>query len=258
MFKRIFNCFNDNNFILYNNKYMFKNPVINSKIPKIIHQIWIGPRLVPMEWISTWKKFCKKYNWTHYLWTNKEVESFKLINKKHFDNAKSWQQKSDILRYEILYKYGGIYLDADMIWLNLNLEKYLPLDTANFIGVQEPYSSFYSTIGQPYLANGFICCTKNHIIMKKCITLLPKRLGLSTKAFITTGPGLLNEAVRPYSITLIPEKWVFPVNFKNILTGDYKNFIGKGLIFTKSGFEIPEKMDYKTFINTMINRLIYV
>lgn len=191
-----------------------------NKIPKIIHQIWIGSRPVPYEWLNTWGEFCKKYKWEHKIWTNEELAKFNLKNKEEFDKAKSYQQKSDILRYEIMYKYGGVYLDADMIWLGKNIAAYLPLNSANFIGVQEPYSTFYPTIGRPYLANGFFCCSPRHIIMRKCIDNLPKRSGLSAKAFITTGPGLFNESAKDHVITIVPEDWVFPVNFKNIVSGN--------------------------------------
>jgi mannosyltransferase OCH1-like enzyme len=231
------------------------------KIPKIIHQIWIGTRPVPYEWTDTWKQFCKKHKWVHMLWTNEEVEKFKLVNQKCFDKAKSYQQKSDILRYEIMYKYGGIYLDADMLWLGKNISEYLPLDKGDFIGVQEPYSDYYPTIGRPYLANGFFCCIPKHIILKNCIDSLPKRIGLSNKAFITTGPGLFNESAKNYPITVIPEDWVFPVNFKNVISGDPELYRSKTLIFTKSGFEIPGKItiaDWPNILKNYLTRLLYV
>lgn len=233
----------------------------HSTIPKIIHQIWIGTRPPPLIWINTWIKFCKKFKWQHMLWDNNAVAKIKLINKKEFDNATSFQQKSDILRYEIMYKYGGIYLDADMVWLGKNISLYLPLDSSNFIGVQEPLSSFYSILGEPFLANGFFCCTKKHIIMKKCIKLLPSSFKKYKKAFLSTGPRLLNEVVKNYPIDLIPLSWVFPVNFKNINTGSYKEFLHKGLIFTNSGFTIHEKLnilEMPKILNNYINRLLYV
>lgn len=220
-------------------------PPKNIGIPKILHQIWIGTRPVPYVWTDTWKEFCKKYGWKHMLWTNKEVAEFKLKNQASFDKSVSYQKKSDILRYEIMYKYGGMYLDADMIWLGKDLGKYMPFTTSNFIGVQEPFSEMYSVLGRPYLANGFFCCSKNHVIMKKCIRFLPARDKKYNKTFISTGPGLLNSAVQDYPITLLPENWVFPVSFKNLSTGDYNLYMKKSLIFTKSGYELPEKIDFK-------------
>lgn len=227
----------------------------NKPIPKIIHQIWLGPKPIPILWIETWKIFCKKYNWKHYIWKDKDIEYFKLKNKKEFNDAKSYQQKSDIFRYEILYRYGGIYIDVDMVWLGLNIEKYLPL--TNFIGVQEPYSSYYSVIGRPYLANGFFACSKKHVIMKECINLIPQRMNISNRPFISTGPALLSKATNNYYIHLIPETWIFPVNFNQLNTGDYKLYLKKGIIFTKSGFEYPDSIkSIKSYILNILDRLI--
>jgi mannosyltransferase OCH1-like enzyme len=236
-------------------KKIILTKIENKSIPKIIHQIWLGPRPIPKLWTDTWIIFCKKYNWKYYLWTDKHIEKFKLKNKKEYDNAKSFQQKSDILRYEILYHYGGIYLDVDMIWLGLDLEKYLKLK--NFIGVQEPYSTYYPVIGRPYLANGFLGTSKKHPILKRCIDLIPKRINISNRPFISTGPGLLSYAARDYMINLIPETWIFPVEFNKFSTGDYKEYINKGLIFTKSGFEYPDNVSsIKNYIFNVIERLI--
>lgn len=34
--------------------------------------------------------------------------------QKAFDAAKNYGEKSDILRYEILFVYGGVYADVDV------------------------------------------------------------------------------------------------------------------------------------------------
>ena len=36
-----------------------------------------------------------------------------LKNQKAYSSAKNWGMKSDILRYEILQKFGGVYIDTD-------------------------------------------------------------------------------------------------------------------------------------------------
>ncbi len=41
------------------------------------------------------------------------MEPFNLQNKHLFDAAKNYGEKSDVFRYEILYRYGGTYLDTD-------------------------------------------------------------------------------------------------------------------------------------------------
>lgn len=90
------------------------------KIPKIIHQVWIGPNKPP-EFLGSWRDKHPDYQWI--LWDNKAVKNIMpLYNQKLFDDCANKAKKngaymaglSDILRYEILYKYGGIYIDADI------------------------------------------------------------------------------------------------------------------------------------------------
>ncbi|QKF94412.1 putative mannosyltransferase OCH1 [Fadolivirus algeromassiliense] len=56
-------------------------------IPKIIHQIWIGPNKPPIMWINTWKvDYINKYpDWQYKLWTEKEINELKLINKSIYE-----------------------------------------------------------------------------------------------------------------------------------------------------------------------------
>jgi FkbM family methyltransferase len=91
-----------------------KNEKQSSKIPKILHQIWLGGE-VPKQFNPHIKKLRNLHpHWEYRLWTDNNID-FKLINQNLFDMAKNMGQKSDILRYEILNKYGGVYLDLDHV-----------------------------------------------------------------------------------------------------------------------------------------------
>ncbi|GAB4188398.1 MAG: hypothetical protein Tsb0015_08350 [Simkaniaceae bacterium] len=93
------------------------------KIPKIIHQIWVGTRQIPKCLItsqSSWKKFHP--NWKYCLWTNEEAEKlvlkyFRVDHKEIYFNSEDPREKADLLRYYILFLYGGLYVDADCICL---------------------------------------------------------------------------------------------------------------------------------------------
>ena len=87
-----------------------KNQVI---VPKIIHQIWLGSK-VPKKydiWRKSWMK--KNPEFEYILWDENKILKMGLINEKKFIKAKSFGIKSDIARYEILYNFGGIYVDTD-------------------------------------------------------------------------------------------------------------------------------------------------
>ena len=92
-------------------------------IPKIIHQIWIGPKKRPDIWMDTFKiDYIKKNpDYKYILWNEENIdplfEDFPIY-KQVYNLERSYNGKSDILRYLILYVHGGIYVDADSVWVN--------------------------------------------------------------------------------------------------------------------------------------------
>lgn len=88
----------------------------SASIPKIIHQIWLGPLEIPQKSLAYRKSWQKIHpNWQYRLWTDEDVANWDFPNKDLFEKASSYQEKADILRYEILRKFGGIYADIDYI-----------------------------------------------------------------------------------------------------------------------------------------------
>jgi mannosyltransferase OCH1-like enzyme len=224
-----------------------ETPTKYNDIPKLIHMIWLGPFPYPNEWMYTWKPFCENFGWTLKLWREKDIEDFGLTNKKQFNESISYQQKSDIARYEIVYRLGGMYLDCDMVYLGNNIENFLPLSCKMFIGVIEsPSVSLNKTIGAPYLSNGWFVAPPKRAILKRCIDLIPERVRLNTKhTFIKTGPTLLNMSVQEPIIT-IPTNWIFPKDFHKVHNvPDISIFKKTSLIFTYNGAEYPHMKKLK-------------
>ena len=99
-------------------------------IPHVIHQIWIGPDPEPTMWTDTFRKDYLSANpdFSYKLWNNDNINELFTdfpIYKKVYDIEKTWNGKSDILRYLILYLYGGIYIDADSVWLGRSMNDLL-------------------------------------------------------------------------------------------------------------------------------------
>ncbi len=85
-----------------------------SNIPKVIHQIHIGSKTIDdqtQKWMNSWKYY--NPNWTTILWDDNKIQSLYLVNKDQLDRCKNLSEKSDILRFEILYQFGGLYIDTD-------------------------------------------------------------------------------------------------------------------------------------------------
>jgi mannosyltransferase OCH1-like enzyme len=128
-------------------------------IPRKIHQVWIGGEL-PSEYrrfTESWQRFHP--GWEYRLWTDKDAEEFDMVNRDMFEKSNSNGQKSDIFRYEILYKYGGIYIDTDFECLK-------PFDDLLYLDFFT--SSGYTDKVELYI--GLIACTPFHPIIEACLT----------------------------------------------------------------------------------------
>lgn len=206
------------------------------KIPKIIHQIWLGPNSRPDIWMNSWKiNYCKKYpDWEYKLWTEKEIDDFGLKNKEQYEFEKFYNGKSDIARYEILNKFGGIFIDADSLWINeaINCLDDIILESENygFFCAKEPKNT-------DIYANGVIGCIPNHKIMNDMIEHinrnyfeLKKNHKLERQIWLITGTkpfsDIVNINYEKYKNVLIIEHFFFyPVSFhQNNLSLDTKSF----------------------------------
>ena len=63
-----------------------------TRIPRVFHQIWVGPRPLPEKykrWQKTWQSIP---GWTYKLWTDVDVVQFPLINQKaYYEREKLWR-----------------------------------------------------------------------------------------------------------------------------------------------------------------------
>jgi inositol phosphorylceramide mannosyltransferase catalytic subunit len=149
------------------------------KVEKIIHQIWLGSPFPEKykRFQESWKKYNK--DWEYRLWTDSDVKKLKLDNQELYDKARNYGEKSDILRYELLYRYGGVYVDTDQECLK-------SLDELNY------YYDFYIGI-QPLDTNivqlgiGLIGAQKGHPLLKKAIEELKNNTHVE-QIIAKTGP----------------------------------------------------------------------
>jgi mannosyltransferase OCH1-like enzyme len=83
------------------------------KIPKIIHQIWLGSPF-PEKYKSFQHSWIIHHpDWEYRLWTDAELEDLPMVNRDMYEAARNYGERSDIARYEILYQFGGLYVDTD-------------------------------------------------------------------------------------------------------------------------------------------------
>ena len=131
-------------------------------IPKIIHQIWLGGP-VPEAFkplMNAWKNLYEARGWEYRLWTDSDIENFGLYNKQYYDQSTNYGVKSDILKWEIIYRLGGFYVDVDF-------EPLAPLDDflyLNFLVGIQPLDTQFLQLGAALFA-----APPGNPILKHCI-----------------------------------------------------------------------------------------
>lgn len=79
-------------------------------------------------------------------------------------------QKADYIRISLLHKYGGYWLDSDIIVFRSFRELFLLLNTYDFVGFGCHFSNCQNnTNGFPKPANWVIGSRKNGILMSRCL-----------------------------------------------------------------------------------------
>ena len=84
-------------------------------IPKIIHYCWFGGNLLPeraRKCIESWKKFCPDYEIQEWNEDNYDVHKIQYMDEAY--KSRKWAFVSDYARLDIVFSYGGIYLDTDV------------------------------------------------------------------------------------------------------------------------------------------------
>ena len=98
-----------------------KKPPLNYRkedkpvIPKLIHAIWFSGDPMPelyLKCLESWRKYAPDYEIK--IWN---METYKPDGCLFFEQAiehKNWAFASDYARADLLYRYGGIYMDLDV------------------------------------------------------------------------------------------------------------------------------------------------
>lgn len=84
-------------------------------IPKVIHYFWFGDQPLSelaIKCIESWKKYCPDYEIK--LWNESNYDVSKNEYMLQTYKAKKYGFTVDFARLDIVYTYGGIYLDTDV------------------------------------------------------------------------------------------------------------------------------------------------
>lgn len=155
----------------------------SDRFPRIVHQIWIGTKK-PEAWrkalMDHTRAICERHGWYYRLWTQEDFkessfplswdtqERLRAFTKR--EGVNRWAQHADLLRYELLLRYGGVYLDSAfeirptlLQTLTQRFQK-----KATFVGCNEDPCALTCTgwKAHGYLSNGFFACIPGHPAMR--------------------------------------------------------------------------------------------
>lgn len=163
----------------------------HARIPKIIHHIWLGSPLPEKfaRYRQTWQKMHP--DWTCILWDDAKVAKFGLHNLRAYCAATNYGERSDIVRYEVLHRFGGAYVDTDFECLQ-------PFDVLHHSC--DFYTGLYPNPGggPVYILNGIIGSKPGHPILKRCIAGIKtpvKKFNDSSAIMDRTGPSHLGRCI---------------------------------------------------------------
>ncbi|XP_060561708.1 uncharacterized protein LOC132721417 [Ruditapes philippinarum] len=170
------------------------------RIPHILHQAH-KDHYVPLEYASNIKSFLN-YNsdWKYHFWT--EESARQLIGRRHrpllgtYDAYSRHAAKSEILRYVVLYEFGGVFADIGIKCLR-------PLKRLTFkyacILTTVPFEIHAITFKMPYvLYHDLIFCKAKHPFLKQIIDNLPLYQPMLNKPS-ATGPLFLSAQFNIYN-----------------------------------------------------------
>ena len=175
------------------------------KIPRILHHIWLGRDPLPDEhkpWIESWKRLHPK--WEHRLWTEENLP-LNPLRPEVLERLRAPVERADILRLEILYTHGGVYLDTDLECLR-SLDDVLGGHT--FVGVCHK-------VGR--ITNTAIAAVPGHPLLDKAMhEIKPLDMywtGNSDSLKDVAGPRLLQRLIPDFpDIVLLDPPLFFPSN----------------------------------------------
>lgn len=200
-----------------------------TRINKVIHCFWFSGEEKPklhQKCLESWKKFCPDYEIRE--WNMKNYDVGKNIFMRQAIEKRKWAFASDFARLDVVYRYGGIYMDLDVELVRgldevLNNEAFFSFDCCSYVDLG---SGFGAVPGHPLI--------KKLLDMYEDVEFIGQDGKISdTPQPIVLGPvfdksGLKRDGTMQKldSVLVYPAEYFSPVNFALFRTIMTPNTIG--------------------------------
>jgi hypothetical protein len=83
-------------------------------IPRTVHRVWLGEQPMPEEHEHFGQTFARHHpGWEMRLWTDADLPAL-AIGARERQRARTQRELSNLARYELLHRHGGVYVDTDV------------------------------------------------------------------------------------------------------------------------------------------------
>jgi mannosyltransferase OCH1-like enzyme len=167
-------------------------------IPRVIHRIWLGAEPMPADHEALGRTWAAHHpDWEMRLWTDGDLAA--LVPPDARGRARSPSEASDLLRYEVLRRHGGVYVDTDV-------ESLKPLD-----GLIKGVSAFAAEELPGRIGTAIIGSVPGHPALERAAREARGTAGLGANSADSTGPRFLTLILADFEdVEIFPPRLFYP------------------------------------------------
>lgn len=173
-------------------------------IPKIIHYTWFSDDEMPAKikgCIESWKRLLPDYELRH--WGMNDIKDIDSGFLREALQARKWAYASDFVRLYAIEKFGGIYLDTDVL-LFQKPDRFL--SDKCFIGA-ESSTHLNGASGECYLSSHCFGAEAHHPFIQRCLAYFEGRKFIHSENAELPPTMRLNLVLLPYIQSEIAKLW---------------------------------------------------
>jgi inositol phosphorylceramide mannosyltransferase catalytic subunit len=168
------------------------------RIPPTFHQIWFGARPMPEEhrrFADGWRR--RHPEWGYRLWTDADLPELS-ISPETVERAVTPSELSNLARYAIVARHGGVYVDTDF-------ESFRSIES-----LLRGIDAFAACSFPGNVAPGFFGAVPGHPAVETAAALARRFVGLRYPES-TTGPILFTHVLSNFpDVTVFPPELFYP------------------------------------------------
>jgi mannosyltransferase OCH1-like enzyme len=153
---------------------------------------------MPVEHVrfgETWRQHHP--GWSFKVWRNRDLR--RLLPATVVARARHYTELSDLVRFEVLRRHGGVYVDTDVECLH-------PFDD-----LLQGERALMGYEGPGRVGSAVLAAVAGHPFFVDAATLARETVGLGANSADATGPYFLTVLVRDHpDVTILPEEAFYP------------------------------------------------